>query len=75
MMNWFLKPLLAIICAVVFAKRICEPVTNNLAYIIISCSMTTLVYLISLIITKAINFKKAEQINPFIINAKSKKTN
>ena len=63
-LNWFLKPLLAVACAVIFTKRICEVVTNDLAYIIISCTIITLVYLVVLIITKAINFKSATQIIP-----------
>ncbi len=63
-LNWFLKPLLAICCGVIFAKRICEVVTNDLAYIIISCAIITLIYLVFLIITKAINFKNVEQIIP-----------
>lgn len=68
-LDWFLKPLISVVFGVIFAKRVCLTITDDIAYIIISSALITLVYTVMLIILKGINFDKAKTINNSIKNS------
>lgn len=61
--NWFFKPLIAIVIAVVFARQICMNIQNHIAYIIISISIISAVYFAIILITGAIDFERCKAIS------------
>lgn len=57
-LDWFFYPLISVVIGVIFAKRICLPIQNNIAYIIASSVIISAVYFAILLILKGTNSKK-----------------
>lgn len=55
--NWFVKPVLAIVAAVLVAHHLCFNITNHIAYIIIGVSLISAVYFVLILLLRAINFE------------------
>lgn len=62
-LDWFIYPLISVVIGVIFAKRICLPIENDIAYITASSVIITLVYSATLIILKGMPFRKENRIN------------